>query len=282
MKRATSLFALLLALAAPADTIILLNGNQLNGTIEDVEADTIVLLVPGGKLSFEHTEIQEIDLNDKGKIPDLAAEARPAAEITETPAAPSIADLPPPDTDEERNRRRDMLLTTLSKVALNPEEAPQDERERLGDYIKALGQLGPAAAPQIEDIFRNGNIRLAGPMLEAMQLADPTRAESLAKQALTHDHPDARAAAIAILAAAGGKENNAAIATALDDPRPPNQIAALKALANAKDPTTTDAILKLATAPEPTVQAEAIAALQAITGQPLTTPEEWANWAATR
>lgn len=285
MRRYALLLLLLLAPSSRADTIILLNGNEINGTIEDVEADTIVLIVPGGKLSFEHTEIQEMDLNDKkfksgpGAMPEDAAESAEEA----SPTTPSIVDLPPPNTDEERNRRRDMLITSISKVALNPEEAPQAELDRIDDYAKALGQLGPAAAPQIEDIFHNGNIRLAGPMLEALHVADPARAEALAKEALAHDHPDARAAAITILAASSDKEKAAVLATALNDPRAPNQVAALKALAAAQDPAATDAILnKLNTADEPAVQAEAVAALQSITGQSFSTPEEWANWAATR
>ncbi len=283
MKRHGVILLLLIAAFAHGDTIILKNGNELDGKIEDVEADTIVLIVPGGKLSFEHDEILEIDLNDKGIEGEAASGPNEAAtEVTVAPAAPSIADLPPPATDEERARRTDMLLTTVSAVSTNPEEATQEERDRIGDYTKALGQLGPAAAPQLEEIFRTGDIRMAGTMLEALQGADPARAEALAKDALKHAHPDARAAAIKILSESSDKEKAAALATALDDPRAPNRAAALQALAQTKDTASTDAGLKLLQDEEPNIRAEAITALQAITGQTLTTPEEWAAWAASR
>lgn len=271
-----ALLLLLVALPALADTVLLLNGNEVHGSIEDIDADPIVLAVPGGTLTFDRAEIQEFEINDRG-LPEDKAEAKGEA-VESAPAGPSIADLPPPATDEERARRYDMLTTTIARVSLNPEEASQEERDRMDDYAKALGQLGPAAAPQLEELFRNGDIRMAGSMLQALHGADPARAEALAKDALQHEHPDARAAAIAILAASNSKDKAGLLAAALSDPRPPNRAAALQAIAETKDPAAARAILPLTG--DPALQSEAIAALQALTGQSFTTPEEWAAWAA--
>ena len=289
MKRASALL-LMLASAATADTVYLTNGNSLVGKIEDVNADPIVLVVKGGKISIELTEIQEMAINEQGTDGVVAVPGEeepgeaPATGEGEQPQegvqGPSVADLPPPKDETERARRYDLVMTQLNKVTMHREEATQEELDREEDYTRALGQLGPSVAPAIEDTFRNGSVRSAGAMLRALRLADPARAEAVAAEAIEHAHPEARQQAIEILAASSQPDKAGLLARALDDPRGVNRLAALQALATTKDEKAAPEVLKLASDADPAVQAEAIKTLQAMTGQQLTTAAEWQEWVA--
>jgi len=274
--------ALLLAGATSvgADTILLMNGNEVSGSIVDPNADPIVLLIPGGKVSFDLTEIQEIDINDKG----FQGKPKEPAEGTDAPleptaTAPSFADLPAPVTDEERSKRYDTIMSSINVITRSPEEATQEMRDRGDEYIAALGQLGPSVAPQLENTFRYGDVRQAGPMLEALKIADPARAEALAKEAIDHTHPEARAEAIRIVSESTGPDRAQILTKALNDPLPQNRLDALAGIAQTKDPSVALDAAKLLTDASPEVQEQAIAALKAVTGESFTTAAEWQLWA---
>lgn len=265
---------------AGADTILLMNGNEVSGTIVDVNADPMVLLIPGGSVTFELTEIQEVDLNDKGfqgKAKDAAPGSGPAADAAQI--TPSIADLPPPTTDEERGKRFDTLMGSISALTRSPEEASQEMRDREGDYITALGRLGPSVAPQIESTIRHGDARQAAPMLAALEIADPARAAALARDSVNHVHPEARAEAIRIVASSSDADRGKVLAKALGDPMPQNRLEALAGIAETKDASVAVDAAHLVDDASPEVQTQAIATLQALTGESYRTAAEWQQWA---
>lgn len=271
---------LLIVAPVSADTILLMNGNEISGTIVDPNADPIVLEVPGGTLSFELTEIQEIDINDQGfqGKPKDASSQPPAASEQAVPTQ-IFADLPPPANDEERNKRYDILMNSLDVVTRSPEEATQEMLDREEEFIAALGRLGPAVAPQIEDTIRFGDVRQAAPMLEALQLAAPERAALVARDLIEHTHPEARAEAIKVLASSTSADRAQLLTKALDDPLPANRLEALAGIAATKDPNVALDAAKLLADPSPEVSQQVVATLQSLTGQSFATVAEWQQWA---
>lgn len=282
MKKSVLLFVIA-ATCARADTVYLLNGNQMSGRIVSMSADPVVLELENGKISFSRSEISDMELDDQGyqgEPPESANAGDPASIAAAAQRAPSVADLPPPATPEEVARRYDMVSTAINKLTMNREENGQEDLDRREDYIRALGQLGPSVAPKIEDTFHHGDVRAAGALLSALNLADPGRAQALAKEAIHHVHPEARETAIAIIAASEDKEKAALLSQALADPRALNRMAALRALGEVKDAKSAAAVAKLVADGNPDVQAQAVATMQAITGEKLAKPEEWTAWAA--
>ena len=233
-----------LSLAAVADTIVLKNGSRVSGLVLDPNKNPVVLKIPKGKITYDHSEIAEIIL-DRAQyhghaiagVTSRTNEVDEAAELEEAMAAIEAAEGKP--LSKEDVMRVLWYLREFDKI--HEEDAENckisgfdEDRQKLA---AELGKLGPASAPIIERAIEKGNPEVVPFYMAGLMAANPERGAAVATEAITsHGRSTVRLMAINLLAQQDAKKHRVAIDRATKDTQGNVRFAALNALRETKDP----------------------------------------------
>lgn len=280
----TVLFALGVS-PAFADTIVLLDGKSLSGTIEDPAADPVYIKIPNGRVGFYHHEISEMIYNDE-EIDFRGAKTGQMAEEEEDEAGilPTLEDLPKPENDTERDRQYEALITALSQVVRHPEEADEADLDKVPAYVEAFGKLGPEVVPMLETSLKSASTRELPYLVEALNHADPARGQALATDLVTAGiTPAAREAAVRILGQGELSATRGTLATVLrDETATTVRAAAVDALAANEAREANELLVDALDDQSAVVQRMAKRALEEKTGKSFDDNAAWRKWVETQ
>jgi hypothetical protein len=271
------LVALLSSFEAQADTITLHDGKSYSGDIENPDQDPVYIKIPNGRIGFYRYEIADIVYNEEQY--DLMSHL-PDEEEGESGVLPSVKDMAPPATDQERQRRYESLVTALRQVARHPEEADEADLELMPEYIEAFSVLGPKVALQLEETLRGASPLEQPYLLEALDRAEPDRGRSIANEMLSDASPAAtREAAVRVLSRSTDQQAGERVAQVLkNDSATTVRAATVEALTNSSLPDAETMLVDALGDPSPVVQRMAKRSLEDRTGESFDTAEAWHAW----
>lgn len=284
MRSLLSGIALLLApWCATADIITLETGFVLEGKVVDPESDPVVVELPKGKIEIYQDMIRSIEFGAiESTEDDPAALVSSEAEEEAQAPEPVINLRPAIENDEDLRRYFNEVAAELDRILARPEEAAPGEEDLEPVYVRALGDLGPRAGALIRERLANASPFLGEALLDALQQAAPDQAREAAREMVTtHEHPKARARAVAVIGATEGTERDALLEQAARDSVWYVRSAAYREMAKSRDSGALDKVAAGLADEDADVRAEVRALLKERTGETFETLEQWTARKAT-
>lgn len=254
-----------------ADTIVLKSGAVFNGKVEYLENDPFYLKISGSRISFTHSEVAEIRMNDAEFDPKQTS-------LTGTQASPERAT---GDGEalmtEDDIKTFDRLMRALKNVNNEDEDSGLSQERQV--LISAIAKIGPKTAEFLERALKHGSPQDAPYVLNALVLASPSRGAVLAQEvAKTHPNSSARAMAVQLLGDMDANKHSGVLSTAAKDPQGNVRMAALQSLAGTKNRKHTSLFIDALEDRSSLIRSVAIFSLQQVTGERFSTKGEWAEW----
>ncbi len=262
----------LFALATHADTVYFKDGSSLDGKASRPNGNCVSLQVGKARLTFQASEVERVESNDKegvqglGHVTPMAAKRN--AELAERTGLTAeqraevrdiMADLKSPDSEERTSARRRLV-------------AKGGDVDILPFLESSLPYLSDQYVPEVLRVMSDLDRERALPVLRKNA------------QAVT---PANRAAAIELMGRVGDREKIDVVACGLVDPHPDVRIAAAKGLALAKDKRVTPALIEGLKSEDRRVQNACSAALASVWSSrdarvQHDTADAWASYWASR
>ena len=270
--------ALLVApLYATADIITLDTGFVLEGKVVDPESDPVVVELPKGKIEIFQDMIRSIEFGAIESTEDDPSTLASTEAEEEAPAPEPVINLRPAiESDEDLARYFNEVAAELDRILARPEEAAPGEEDLEPVYVRALGDLGPRAGALIRERLANASPFLGEALLDALHQAAPEEAREAAREVIvTHEHPKARARAVAVIGESLGAERDSLLDQAARDSVWYVRSAAYREMAKSEDSGALDKLAAGLADEDADVQAEVRALLKERTGETFDTLEEW-------
>ncbi len=266
-----------LSARAVADTLVLTNGTRVSGKIIDAEAEPIVLKIPKGKISYNHSEVAEIILDGaEFQAGTISGDTKKfTAALAGMPAGPVEA------LDAQDAARVLWYLDELDKVAVLEADKCEDTgfNEERRELVSGLAGIGPGASPIIEQALQEGNPGNAPYYLAGLVEANPTRGAKVATQAVqTHGSASVREMAVKLLAEKNPAAHVATFTRAAQDQQGHVRFAALNGLRDAADPAAAPTLAAALDDVAPRNRKTALLGLSEMAGKSFKTPEEARTW----
>lgn len=274
---------LLAPLCAMADIITLDSGYTIEGKVVDPESDPVVVELPKGKVEIFQDMIRSIEFGAiESPEDDPTGPETPEAEDEEPAPEPVINLRPVIESDNDLTRYFNEVAAELDRILGRPEEAAPGEEDLEPVYVKAVGDLGPRAGALIRQHLANASPFLGEALLDALHQAAPDQAREAAREMVTsHEHPKARARAVAVIGKSPGAERDALLEQAARDSVWYVRSAAYREMAESEDPAVMDKLAAGLDDEDADVRAEVRTLLKDRTGETFDTLEEWAARKAT-
>ncbi|NIA12850.1 MAG: hypothetical protein GWP08_02125 [Nitrospiraceae bacterium] len=228
-----------------ADTVFFKDGSKLDGLVGRPNADTIIIQLSSGRMTFAYADVARIEKNDKrnetAKVVSLAAK-RHAASLRERTGL--------------NRKQRDEVRRAIEPL-WSPDEATRNAAR--AQLVEMGGKMDVYKFIEASLPYTKGEV--VPELMQVLVTMDPQRSAPVLERRAMDVDPRNRSKALALMANYDGPVNERTLARGIVDPEPSVQAAAAKALAQTAGKRATPVLLEGLKSNDPRVRNACGAAL---------------------